>query len=119
MTWYKYLEFFYKSIDKLKKLRFLNLKNYIKIQQSERREDMEQLRTRYYTVKQIKQLEGCGKDQAYKIANGLPHEKRGKQIFVFAEDYDNYYQEKRENALKSIKKENFNSSNFYQVRKFN
>lgn len=78
---------------------------------------MEQLRTRYYTVKQIKELEGCGKDQAYKIANSLPHEKRGKQIFVFAEDYDSYYQAKREKALKSANKEHSGSSKLYQIKK--
>ena len=60
---------------------------------------MEEIKSRYYTVQQIKKLEGCGKDKAYEIASKLPHEKRGKQIFVFAEDYDNYYQQKREKAL--------------------
>ena len=48
---------------------------------------MEEVKSRYYTVQQIKKLEGCGKDKAYEIANELPHEKRGKQIFVFAEVY--------------------------------
>ena len=61
---------------------------------------MEEIKSRYYTVQQIKRLEGCGKDKAYEIANELPHEKRGKQIFVFAEDYDNYYHQKREIFIK-------------------
>lgn len=79
---------------------------------------MEDIRPRYYTVQQIKKLEGCGKDKAYEIANELPHEKRGKQIFVFAEDYDSYYQKKREKALEQqglIQNEKYN---IYQVRKF-
>lgn len=76
---------------------------------------MEQVKSRYYTVQQIKLLEGCGKDKAYEIANSLPHEKRGKQIFVFAEDYDTYYQEKREKALHCVKNE---TSKIYQIKKF-
>ena len=40
---------------------------------------MEEIKSRYYTVQQIKQLEGCGKDKAYEIANELPHENRGKK----------------------------------------
>ena len=45
-------------------------------------EKMEEIRSRYYTVQQIKKLEGCGKDKAYEIASELPHETRGRQIFV-------------------------------------
>lgn len=56
------------------------------------------IKPRYYTVKEIKELEHCGKDRAYKIAKELPHEKRGRDIYVFAEDYEKYYQEKREKA---------------------
>lgn len=76
---------------------------------------MEEIKSRYYTVQQIKKMEGCGKDKAYEIANELPHEKRGKQIFVFAEDYDIYYNSKREKALRERKS---SQSNIYQIKKF-
>lgn len=79
---------------------------------------MEEIKSRYYTVQQIKKLEGCGKDKAYEIANELPHEKRGKQIFVFAEDYDNYYQQKRERALQERKQILERKDNVYQIRRF-
>ncbi len=76
---------------------------------------MQEIKSRYYTVKQIKQLENCGKDKAYELAKQLPHEKRGKGIYVFAEDYDNYYEEKRQKA-KSI--DDKAQKNIYQIRKF-
>ena len=76
---------------------------------------MEQIKPRYYTVKQIKILEGCGKDAAYELANELAHEKRGKQIFVFAEAYEEYYKNKKEKAMNGIANK---SSNVYQIRKF-
>lgn len=79
---------------------------------------MEEIQSRYYTVQQIKKLEGCGKDKAYEIADKLPHEKRGRQIFVFAEDYDNYYQQKREKALEEQGLVQNKNSNIYQIRKF-
>lgn len=79
---------------------------------------MEEIKSRYYTVQQIKKLEGCGKDKAYEIANELPHEKRGKQIFVFAEDYDIYYQQKRERALQERKQVLERKDNVYQIRRF-
>lgn len=79
---------------------------------------MDQVKSRYYTVKQIKTLEGCGKDAAYDIANKLPHEKRGKQIFVFAEDYDKYYQEKRQKALEDKGISEKKNTNVYQIRRF-
>ena len=79
---------------------------------------MEEVKSRYYTVQQIKKLEGCGKDKAYEIANELPHEKRGKQIFVFAEDYDIYYQQKREKALQERKQVLERKDNVYQIRRF-
>lgn len=80
---------------------------------------MEEIKSRYYTVQQIKKLEGCGKDKAYEISNNLPHEKRGKQIFVFSEDYDNYYQEKRNKALEEQGLIQNKNSNLYKIRKFN
>lgn len=79
---------------------------------------VEEIKSRYYTVQQIKKLEGCGKDKAYDIANKLPHEIRGKQIFVFAEDYDNYYQQKRQKALEEQGLIQKKKSNIYQIRKF-
>lgn len=62
------------------------------------------METRYMTVKDIKEVEKCGRDQAYQIATQLPHERRGKSIFVFKEDYDKYYQEKRQRALEKVQK---------------
>lgn len=62
-------------------------------------------------------MKAVGKDKAYEIANSLAHEKRGKQIFVFAEDYDIYYQQKREKALQEQKSENKKTSNVYQIRR--
>ena len=76
---------------------------------------MQEIKSRYYTVKQIKILEDCGKDAAYKLANELAHEKRGKQIFVFAEAYEEYYKNKKEQAMNSISNKN---NNVYQIRKF-
>ena len=58
-------------------------------------------------------------DKAYEIASELPHETRGRQIFVFAEDYDNYYQQKRKKALEESNFVKKQSSNIYQIRKFN
>lgn len=75
---------------------------------------MEEIKTRYYSVKQIKQLENCGKDKAYEIAKQLPHETRGKGIYVFSEDYDKYYQEKRQMIINNKSK-----TNVYEIRKFN
>lgn len=79
---------------------------------------MEALKSRYYSVKDIKQLEHCGKDKAYQIAKMLPHEKRGKEILVFVEDYENYYQEKRTIAQNNTTIAESNA-NIYQIRKFN
>ena len=70
------------------------------------------LQPKYYTVQQIKQLENCGRDKAYEIARSLPHEKRGTQYYVFVEDYEMYYQEKRQKILKN------NSNNVYELQKF-
>ena len=74
---------------------------------------MEEVETRYYSVKQIQKLENCGRDRAYEIANQLPHETRGKRIYVFSEDYDKYYKEKRKAVVNNKSK-----SNIYQIRKF-
>lgn len=80
---------------------------------------MEEIKSRYYTVQQIKRLEGCGKDKAYEIANELPHENRGKKIFVFAEDYEKYYEQKRELALRERENcEKKELNNIYQIKKF-
>lgn len=80
---------------------------------------MEEVKTRYYTVKQVQQLENCGRDKAYEIAKQLPHETRGKKIYVFSEDYDKYYQEKREKAKsKNPLSQSHQYSNVYSIRKF-
>lgn len=74
------------------------------------------VKPRYYSVKEIKLLEHCGKDKAYAIAKELPHEKRGKDILVFAEDYEKYYQEKRQRAQARVKNEFQN--NVYKINRF-
>lgn len=71
------------------------------------------LQPRYYTVKQIQQLENCGRDKAYEIAKELPHETRGRALYVFYEDYDNYYKDKRKKALNGQQ-----NSNVYELQKF-
>lgn len=76
---------------------------------------MQELKPKYYSVKQIRILENCGRDKAYEIAKQLPHEKRGRDIYVFAEDYDRYYEEKRQ---KSLNKTEEKSNNVFQIRKF-
>ena len=76
---------------------------------------MEKLKSRYYSVKHIKEMENCGRDKAYDIAKQLPHEKRGRDIYVFAEDYENYYKEKRQ---KCLNKSEIKINNVFQIRKF-
>ena len=60
-------------------------------------------------------MENCGRDKAYDIAKQLPHEKRGRDIYVFAEDYENYYKEKRQ---KCLNKSEIKINNVFQIRKF-
>ena len=80
---------------------------------------MDEVKKRYYTVQDIKKLENCGRDIAYEIASNLPHEKRGRQIFVFAEDYEKYYEQKRELALRERENcEKKELNNIYQIKKF-
>lgn len=76
---------------------------------------MQELKPKYYSVKQIRILENCGRDKAYEIAKQLPHEKRGRDIYVFAEDYDRFYEEKRQ---KSLNKTDTKVNNVFQIRKF-
>lgn len=82
----------------------------------------ETIKARYYTVKEIKQMEHCGKDKAYSIAKSLDYEKRGRDIYVFADSYESYYKEKRQKAHKhKEEQENQNNqaeSNIYRIRKF-
>lgn len=79
---------------------------------------LEEIKSRYYTVQQIKQLESCGRDEAYNIAKKLPHEIRGKKIYVFSEDYNNYYQQKRQKALENESTKENQKVNIYQIKKF-
>lgn len=72
------------------------------------------IKPRYYSVNDIKKLENCGKDKAYSIAKELPHEKRGRNIYVFAEDYEKYYQGKREKALNNVHDV---PNNIYRIRR--
>lgn len=74
-----------------------------------------QLKSRYYTIAQIRQLENCGRDCAYDLAKKLAHEKRGKTIYVFADAYEEYYENKRKNAQF---KENMAKSNVYEIKRF-
>lgn len=76
---------------------------------------MQELKPKYYSVKEIKILENCGRDKAYEIAKQLPHEKRGRDIYVFAEDYDRFYEEKRQRSLNKTEEK---SNNVFQIRKF-
>lgn len=75
------------------------------------------LQPMYYTVNEIKLLEHCGRDKAYEIAKSLPHEKRGRDIYVFREDYDRRYEEKRKKALEN-QKTSQNKTKVFQIRKF-
>lgn len=78
---------------------------------------MGQLKSNYYTVQQIQELECCGKQTAYDLAKQLPHERRGKnQIFVFAEAYDQYYEKKKEQALSNKNRKN-DCNNIYAMKK--
>ena len=76
-----------------------------------------EIKPRYYKVKEIKELEHCGRDRAYELARELEHEKRGNEIYVFADAYEDYYREKREKARNNI--ENQVTSNVYNIRRFN
>ena len=75
------------------------------------------METRYYTIQDIKKMEGCGKDAAYALAKTLLYEKRGNTIYVFKDSYEDYYNQKLEKAreLQKIKTDN----NVYSFRKFN
>lgn len=79
---------------------------------------IENVKCRYYTIEDIKVLEHCGKDIAYELAKKLPHERRGKnQIFVFSEAYDEYYENKKRQAMKNEDCKQRN--NIYVIRKLN
>lgn len=78
-------------------------------------EERAMIKPRYYSVKDIKILEHCGKDKAYAIAKSLPHEKRGKVILVFAEDYEKDYELRRKKALEKMN--NADSNNIYQFKR--
>ena len=75
------------------------------------------METRYYTIQDIKKMEGCEKDAAYALAKTLLYEKRGNTIYVFKDSYEDYYNQKLEKAreLQKIKTDN----NVYSFRKFN
>lgn len=78
------------------------------------------LKPRYYSVKQIQQMENCGRDYAYSLAKQLPHERRGRDIYVFAEEYDNLYETKKEKAKMSIEENaEVRNTKIYQIKKFN
>lgn len=57
-----------------------------------------------------------GRDKAYEIAKQLEHEKRGRDIFVFADSYEEYFRQKRDKAKSQIDERT--KSNIYQIRKF-
>ena len=75
------------------------------------------LKPRYYTVKQIQQMENSGRDYAYDLARKLPHERRGRDIYVFAEEYDRFYETKKEKAKASNNEQSLNTK-IYQIKKF-
>jgi len=80
---------------------------------------MEDVKPRYYTVKQIQKLENCGRDKAYELVKQLPHEVRGKEFMVFSEEYEKYYQEKRKKALEGKCENLMTERKIYQIRKIN
>lgn len=86
--------------------------------------EIEMIKPRYYTILQIQQLEGCGRDRAYEIAHMLPHEIRGekkRKIFVLAEAYEEYFQKNRERILKEFKEKKEaekEERKIYHIRKF-
>lgn len=73
------------------------------------------METRYYTVEQIRELENCGRDKAYELANQLPHKNDGKRILVLKEAYEKYYQKQKEEI---INKFNYEKCKVFQIRKF-
>ncbi len=77
---------------------------------------MEVIKSRYYTIKDIQKLENCGRDGAYDLAKKLPHEFRGKQIFVFVEGYENYYEQKKKKAFD--KNTQVKENNLYRIKRF-
>ncbi len=74
------------------------------------------VKPRYYGINEIRQLENCGRDRAYDIAKRLPHEIRGRAYYVFAEDYDRYYAEKRRMVLNDT--QTLRKDKVYQIQKF-
>ena len=64
------------------------------------------METRYYTIQDIKKMEGCGKDAAYALAKTLLYEKRGNTIYVFKDSYEEYYKQKLEKAKELLCKIN-------------
>lgn len=77
------------------------------------------VKSRYYTVEDIKKMECCGREPAYNLAKSLPHERRGhNQIFVFSEAYDEYYENKKRQAeYKEVKK--VSNGNIYTMKRLN
>lgn len=74
------------------------------------------METRYYTIQDIKKMEGCGKDAAYALAKKLLYEKRGNTIYVFKDSYEEYYKQKIEKAKASQQRRI--DDNVYNFRKF-
>ena len=74
------------------------------------------METRYYTIQDIKKMEGCGKDAAYALAKTLLYEKRGNTIYVFKDSYEEYYKQKLEKAKELQQRKSDN--NVYNFRKF-
>ena len=87
--------------------------------QKEGGEKVDEVKKRYYTVSEIKKLESCGRDKAYEIASNLPHETRGRQMFVFADEYEKYYEQKKAKAIRERKNlPDKEVNNVYQIKKF-
>lgn len=94
----------------------MNKINHDLIQRKEVR-TIANVKSRYYTVKDIQILEHCGRGKAYDLAKELLHETRDKnQIFVFSEAYDEYYENKKRQAeYKSVKK--VSNGNIYAMKR--
>lgn len=79
---------------------------------------MPEEKSRFLKVKEIQSLEHFGRDAAYELAKKLPHEKRGRDIFVFREAYEEYYEKRKQKALENQNNDIEKTSNVYSIKRF-
>ena len=75
-------------------------------------------KSRFLKVKEIQGLEHCGRDAAYSLAKKLPHEQRGKDIFVFREAYEEYYETRKQKAFENQNHSIEKASKVYSIKRF-